>query len=131
MELTKQTYRAYTDWQRYILNAHPKLPKGINRQTLISFSLALAIGGSHGLECFTSDTTLAKELELSHRDRLGKYREFVLELGWFVRTGRRKGRVEILNISIPQDEPKPDDAEDDESCKCINCARGMKCIFDE
>jgi hypothetical protein len=100
-KVTSESFKAYRDWERYILSTHPKLPKGFKRATLIAYVLAMAEKGSNGLDCFASDSTIAGELEIYRRGLVGNYRRLALDLGWFVRTGKRRGRAEVLSIAIP------------------------------
>jgi hypothetical protein len=98
---TKEAFRAYHRWQKYILGAGYKPPKGYSRTTLVAYALAMAIKGTNGLGCFASDKLIAKEIGIYRRERVGDYRHLALDLGWFVRTGKRRGRAEELDISIP------------------------------
>jgi hypothetical protein len=102
-KVTPESFKAYRDWERYILSTHPKLPKGFKRATLIAYALAMAVKGTNGLDCYASDSLIAGELEIYRRGRIGEYRRLALELGWFVRTGKRNGRAEVLSIAIPSE----------------------------
>ncbi len=95
-KVTPESFDAYRAWQKYILSTHPKLPTGFKRATLVAYALAMAIKGTNGLDCFASDSTIAGELEIYRRGLIGNYRRLALELGWFVRTGKRRGRAEVL-----------------------------------
>jgi hypothetical protein len=103
MNITKDDFKAYTDWQKHILATQPKLPKGRKRVTLIAYCFAMASHGRCGLGCFASDVTIGKEIGIANRDIVGKYRRLALDLGWFVRTGERRGRGEVLNIAMSSD----------------------------
>ena len=98
-----EKFTAYTRWLRYIHDTHPELPKGIKRATLLAYCQAQARNGSYGIDCFASDTRIAEELEINHRDIIAAYRKFAIELGWFVPNGRKDRRVVGLNIAIPKD----------------------------
>jgi hypothetical protein len=100
MELSKQTQRQYFDWQRHILKSQPKIPRECHRPTLIAFCLTLAIHGSHGLDCYASDSLIAREIGVG-RKYLAKYRRVAIELGWFTPNGIKRNRVEHVDISIP------------------------------
>lgn len=137
MKTTKEDFAAYKQWQKYILRTHPKLPDGYKRATLIAYALAMAIKGTNGLECYASDRVIAEELEMYRRDRVGDYRHLALELGWFVRTGKRKGRAEVLNISIPSETVSPEtvteipnDAEHDAALSVADCP-ACKPLYDQ
>jgi hypothetical protein len=100
MRITREDFKRYTDWQRFILGSEATIPPECKRPTLIAFSLALAIHGTLGLDCYASDTLLAREIGISRR-HLAKYRRVAVALGWFKPNGKRGNRVEHLDISIP------------------------------
>ena len=97
-----EKFTAYMRWLRFIHETHPPLPKGIRRSTLLAYAQAQARDGSYGLNCFASDTRIARELEIKQRGRIAPYRRLVLELGWFVPNGKRDRRVVGLDIAIPK-----------------------------
>jgi hypothetical protein len=73
VKTTKETFAAYTRWQKYILSTHPKLSKddkgkGYVRTNLIAYCLAMAIHGTNGLECFASDETIGKAIGIANRE---------------------------------------------------------------
>jgi hypothetical protein len=120
VKTTREDFDAYMRWQKYILSTHPKLPKddkgkGYVRTTLIAYCLAMAIHGTNGRECFASDKTIGKAIGIANREVVSRYRHLALDLGWFVRSGKRQGRAEKLNVSIPsetrEDPPGATDAE--------------------
>jgi len=113
MNITKDDFKAYTNWQKHILATHPEMPKHRKRLTLIAYCLAMASHGRCGLGCFASDATIGKEIGIANRDIVGNYRRLALDLGWFARTGERRGRGEVLNIAIPADIEKTPVIEDD------------------
>ena len=90
-------------WQKYILGTRPALPKGIARSTLIAYCFAMAVKGTNGKGCFASDTTIGAEIGIYRREVVGHYRNFAVDLGWFVFNGKRRGRAKELDISIPAD----------------------------
>jgi hypothetical protein len=103
-----EKFTAYAGWLRYIHETHPELPKGIRRSTLLAYCQAQARAGSYGLNCFASDTLIAKQLEIKLRTRIAPYRKLAIELGWFVPNGKRDRRVVGLDIAIPKDnKPRP------------------------
>ena len=81
MRTTPDDFALYKRWQKYILDTRPALPKGIARPTLIAYCLAMAIHGSNGKGCFASDETIGAEIGISHRDIVGRYRNFAVDLG--------------------------------------------------
>jgi hypothetical protein len=101
MKVTSEDFKNYTDWQRYILRTHPVIPKDCRRPVLIGFCLALATHGTQGLDCYAGDSCLSAELGIN-RKYLSKYRRLVVELEWFVPSGRKVNRVESLDIAIPR-----------------------------
>jgi hypothetical protein len=101
MKLASEDFKNYTDWQRYTLKTHPVIPKDCRRATLIAFCLTLAFHGTQGMDCYAGDSCLSEELGVN-RKYLSKYRRLAVELGWFVPNGRKKNRVESLDIAIPQ-----------------------------
>jgi len=94
-------------WEDFIATSHPELPKGIRRSTLIAFANRLCQSGRNGKRCGKSDTKIAQELEIS-RMWIKGYRDFLLELGWFVLSpdidGKPDmiGRVHRVDIAIPE-----------------------------
>jgi hypothetical protein len=100
-KVTKDSFKAYRDWQRYILRTKPKLTSGIRRATLIAWCLAMASHGANGQRCFASDVTLANEIGLNESKRVAPYRHEAIRLGWFAETGEHKGRVKVLSIATP------------------------------
>jgi hypothetical protein len=102
-KVTKESFKAYRDWQRHILASKPKLSNGIRRVTLIAYCLAMASHGANGQRCFASDATLAGEIGLNEAKRVLPYRHEAIRLGWFALTGEHKGRVKVLDIAIPED----------------------------
>lgn len=107
MKTTKEEFAAYMRWQKYILSTYPDLPKGCKRPTLIAYALAMAIHGTNGLDCFASDSRMKEALGLTNRGTVAKYRKLALNLGWFVRNGKRRGRAESLDVSIPSETEGP------------------------
>jgi len=137
MKTTKEDYALYKRWEKHILDSHPKLSDGIVRVTLIAYCLALAIHGSNGRDCYASNTTLARKLGIN-RDTGAKYRDEAIRLGWFTPTDKRVGRVEKLNVSIP-DEPADTASQisanvvssevRETGCQCLGCVNGGDCLL--
>jgi hypothetical protein len=132
-KVSKESFKAYRDWQRYILKSKPKLSAKIRRVTLIAYCLAMASHGANGQGCFASDPTLAEEIGLNEAKRVAPYRHEAIRLGWFALTGEEKGRVKVLDIAIPEDDTlaripadvpavtKPADTEHDTSTSMAMC----------
>ena len=90
------------DWERYILNAEPKLSKGCTKSTLIAYCFAMAMKGTNGLGCYASDARIARELDKRQAKLVRPYRHEALRLGWFVWNGEMEGRSQKLDIAIPE-----------------------------
>jgi hypothetical protein len=104
MRTTKEDFALYKRWQKYILDARPALSKGLTRPTLVAYCFAMAVHGTNGKGCFASDAAIGREIGISHRGIIGRYRVFAIDVGWFKRTGEHKGRAEVLDVSIPDTE---------------------------
>lgn len=102
---SKESFAYYRHWMTEFLRADIKLPKDCSKHMLWSYCAAMAEGGTNGLGCYKSDPVVAREIGISHKDTVAKYRHLAIELGWFVRTGKHKGRTEVLDISIPGIQP--------------------------
>ena len=100
--VTKESFAAKREWERYIKNAEPKLSKGLVKSTLFAYCVAMAIDGTNGLGCYTSDATIARQLGMYDARAVRRYRHEALRLGWFVWTGEMKGRSQVLDIAIPE-----------------------------
>jgi hypothetical protein len=103
-KVSKESFKAYRDWQRYILRATPKLSEGCTKPTLIAYCFAMAFHGGNGIGCYASDARIAKELGMYDDRSVRPYRHEALRLGWFVWTGEKKGRTQVLDIAIPSDD---------------------------
>jgi hypothetical protein len=90
----------YRQWMKFIRDADPKLPPKHDKDTLKLYCLIKSMEGFNGLGCYAGDDVLAKQLKWN-RDTVRKYKRLALELGWFGKTGKRKGRAEVLDIAIP------------------------------
>jgi len=133
-KVSKESFKAYRDWQRYILASEPKLSNGCTKATLVAYCFAMASHGANGQRCFASDATLAGEIGLNEAKRVLPYRHEAIRLGWFAETGEHKGRVKVLSIATPEDDAlagipadvpavtKPADAEHDTSTSMAMCA---------
>jgi hypothetical protein len=99
--MTTADFALYMRWQKYILSTYPELPKGIARPTLIAYCFAMAVKGRNGKGCFASDITIGKEIGIARRQAVGHYRNFAIDIGWFVFNGKSQGRARELDISIP------------------------------
>jgi hypothetical protein len=104
-KVSKESFDAYRAWLKFIRKAHPKLSEGLVKSTLYSYCAAMASDGTNGLGCYTSDATIADDLELYDYRSVAPYRHEAMRLGWFVWNGERKGRAKVLDIAIPADEP--------------------------
>lgn len=100
-KVSKQSFAAYCAWHKYIKNAEPKLTKGLVKSTLFAYCAAMAVDGTNGLGCYTSDATIARQLGLYDARAVRPYRHEALRLGWFVWTGEMHGRAQVLDIAIP------------------------------
>jgi len=66
-KVSAESFKAYRDWQRYILASEPKLePIKTKRGTrprsklrLLAYCFAMASHGTNGLGCYASDATIA------------------------------------------------------------------------
>jgi hypothetical protein len=103
-KVSKDSFKAYRDWQRYILKTKPKLSPKIRRVTLIAYCLAMASHGTNGLGCYAGDGTVAEELGMYDSKAVRPYRHEAMCLGWFVWNGERRGRAKVLDIAIPADD---------------------------
>lgn len=101
-KVSKTSFKAYRDWQRYIRKAHPKLSKGLVKSKLLLYCLAMASDGANGIGCYTSDATIAEDCELYDARSVRPYRHEALRLGWLVWTGEMHGRAQVLNIAVPE-----------------------------
>jgi hypothetical protein len=110
-KVSKESFKAYRDWQRYILKSEPKLDgietksgtKGRTKLVLVAYCFVMASHGTNGLNCYASDAVIAKELGLYDYRSVRLYRLEALRLGWFAWTGEKKGRSQVLDIAIPAD----------------------------
>jgi hypothetical protein len=140
-KVSKASFKAYRDWQRYIKRARPKLSKGLKKSTLVAYCLSMAVDGTNGLGCYTSDATIADELDMYDYKSVSPYRNEALRLGWFVWTGEMHSRSRVLDIAIPADDAMvsretsnlPADprrtipADDEPKCNCYGCWKGTGC----
>jgi hypothetical protein len=101
--LNAKTFDDYRAWVKFVMRAHPKMPARHNSDRLKLYCLAMAKDGGNGLGCYTSNATIAEELEWN-RDTVTKYRRLAVALGWFKPNGERHGRAKELDIAIPRDE---------------------------
>lgn len=99
MRVDAESFSRYRAWQKYILSEHPKIP-GYRKAYLYAYCVAMAEKGFNGKNCFAGDALIARQLGVK-RDVVTKYRHLALKLGWFVKTGERRGRAEVLDIAIP------------------------------
>jgi hypothetical protein len=102
-KVSKDSFKAYRDWHRYILKAKPKLSDGHTKATLLAYCFAMASHGANGLGCYASDRVIAGELGMYDFRSALPYRNEAVRLGWFVWNGKRKGRTKVLDIAIPAD----------------------------
>lgn len=107
---TKQAFKEYRDWQRYILSSNPALSKGRSKVILLAYCFAMASHGTNGIGCYASDRVIARELGLYDFRSVLPYRNEAIRLGWFAWTGERKGRAKVLDIAIPDDKPADDES---------------------
>ena len=106
-KVTKESFTAYRNWQRYILATRPAIPpryEGCTRPTLLLYCFVMASHGTNGLGCFASDKTIAEEIGMYDFRSVMWYRRLAVDLGWFVWNGERRGRTKVLDIAIPKDE---------------------------
>lgn len=131
MRTTKEDFALYMRWQKYILSTYPDMPKGIARPTLIAYCFAMAVKGTNGKGCFASDTVIGRQIGISHRGIIGRYRVFAIDVGWFKRTGERKGRAEVLDISIPDTEGREVVSHDPAQAPgtCPACRRNLEKFY--
>ena len=107
-KVSAQSFKTYRDWQRYILKSHPKLTKGCAKATLVAYCFAMSSHGTNGLGCYTSDAVIANELGLYDHRAVRPYRHEALRLGWLAWTGEMKGRSQVLDVAIPEENPGQD-----------------------
>lgn len=105
-KVTRDSFKAYRDWQRYILKTKPELSKGCKRTTLLAYCFAMASHGTNGLGCHAGDGTVAEELGMYDSKAVRPYRHEAMRLGWFAWNGKRKGNAKVLDVAIPADEEK-------------------------
>lgn len=103
-KVSRESFKAYRDWQRYILKAKPELTRGCTKSTLLAYCFAMASHGTNGLGCYASDATIAKELGKGQAKLVRPYRHEALRLGWFAWAGEARGRTKVLDIAIPADD---------------------------
>ena len=106
---TKQAFKEYRDWQRYILSSNPDLTKGRSKVILIAYCFAMTSHGTYGIGCYASDKLIAGELGMYDQRSVRPYRHEALRLGWLAWNGERKGRAKILSIAIPESKPADDE----------------------
>jgi hypothetical protein len=97
---SKEAFANYHRWQKHIKNSHPNLPDRHTRDKLLLYCWAMADEGTNGIGCYAGNAYIAEMLEWN-RDTVAKYKTLAIELGWFVLTGKRKGRAPILDVNIP------------------------------
>lgn len=102
---SKESFAFYRQWRKHIGTAKIDLRKGhdgYQRITLIAVAERIAEKGTNGLGCYAGDQVIADELDVQ-RNTVTKYKRLLVdELGWLVKTGKRKGRAEVLDIAIPE-----------------------------
>ena len=121
-KVTRESFKAYRDWQRYILAAmttKPKLTDKCARPTLVAYCLAMATHGTNGLGCYASDARIARELGMYDYKSVSPYRNEALRLGWFTPNGKRHGRAKELDISIPSDSSEVTDTRHDSTAEVV------------
>lgn len=101
---SKEAFKDFRAWHRAFLAADMKLPRGCgySKFTLYAYCSAMAEKGTNGKGCYASDSVIARELGMSHRDYAAKYRRLAVELGWLKPTGSKRGRVTELDIAVPE-----------------------------
>lgn len=97
---SRESFGNYRRWMKYIRSAPAKMPDRHDRNLLLLYCYAKSTEGTNGLGCYAGDEKLANDLDWN-RDTVRKYKKLAIEIGWFVKTGARKGRAEILDIAIP------------------------------
>lgn len=96
-----EAFKFYRRWEKALLAADIKLPKGCTKTGLWAYCSAMAVKGTNGLDCYAGDETIRAELGIYHRDTVTKYRHAAIELGWLESNGKPHGRCQGLNIAIP------------------------------
>ena len=98
--------KLYRHWHQWLMAWNPDRPREIDKATLIAVAFSIAAHGNFGVECYPGDTAIGKIVGRD-RDTVARYRKFLVKHGAFRPTGRKVGRVAVLDIAVPGEQESP------------------------